>query len=114
MAPILSTTDNKHFLKQQKYSHLLLQYNNIYFIRISRPKFAKFEEFCVLKICYLFSLRASSRIFWPVKRVSRERTSEGQRKGELVTIPYKFSFVLRPDEGKYHWLKSDVLEIKVD
>ena len=29
-------------------------------------------------------------------------------------ICHKFSFVLRPEEGKYHWLKSDVLEIKVD
>ena len=34
--------------------------------------------------------------------------------GELATIPYKFSFVLRPDEGKYHRLKNDVQEIKVD
>ena len=58
-------------------------------------------------------------LFGRVKRVSRERASErrsreGQRKGELATIPYKFSFVLRPDEGKYHWLKNDVPEIKVD
>ena len=42
-------------------------------------------------------------LFGRVKRVSRERASErrsreGQRKGELATIPYKFSFVLRPDE----------------
>ena len=29
-------------------------------------------------------------------------------------ICHKFSFVLRPDEGKYHWPKSDVTEIKVD
>ena len=58
-------------------------------------------------------------LFGRVKRVSRERASErrsreGQRKGELATIPYKFSFVLHPDEGKYHWLKNDVPEIKVD
>ena len=58
-------------------------------------------------------------LFGRVKRVSREhaserRSREGQRKGELATIPYKFSFVLRPDEGKYHWLKNDVPEIKVD
>ena len=58
-------------------------------------------------------------LFGRVKRVSRERASErrsreGQRKKELATIPYKFSFVLRPDEGKYHWLKNDVPEIKVD
>ena len=58
-------------------------------------------------------------LFEQVKQVSRERASErqsreGQRKGELATIPYKFSFVLRPDEGKYHWLKNEVPEIKVD
>ena len=57
-------------------------------------------------------------LFGRVKRVSRERASErrsreGQRKGELATIPYKCSFVLRPDEGKYHWLKNDVPEIKL-
>ena len=53
-----------------------------------------------------------------MKRVSRERASErrsreGPAKEELATIPYKFSFVLRPDEGKYHWLKNDVPEIKL-
>ena len=58
-------------------------------------------------------------LFGRVKRVSREcaserRSREGLANGELATIPYKFSFVLRPDEGKYHWLKNDVLEIKVD
>ena len=58
-------------------------------------------------------------LFGWVKRVSRQRASErrsreGPAKGELATIPYKFSFVLRPDEGKYHWLKNDVPEIKVD
>jgi len=58
-------------------------------------------------------------LFGRVKRVSRQhaserRSREGQRKGKLATIPYKFSFVLRPDEGKYHWLKNDVPEIKVD
>ena len=51
-----------------------------------------------------------------MKRVSRERASErrsreGQRKGELATISHKISFVLRPDEGKYNWLKNDVPEI---
>ena len=58
-------------------------------------------------------------LFGRVKRVSRERASEwrsceGLRKGELATISHKISFVLRPDEGKYHWLKNDVPEIKVD
>ena len=58
-------------------------------------------------------------LFGRVKRVSREhaskrRSREGPAKGELATIPFKFSFVLRPDEGKCHWLKNDVPEIKVD
>ena len=53
-------------------------------------------------------------LFGRVKRVSQERASEGPAKGELATIPYKFSFVLRPDEGRYRWLKNDVPEIKVD
>ena len=39
---------------------------------------------------------------------------EGPRKKELATISHKFSFVLRPDKGKYHWLKNDVQDIKVD
>ena len=51
------------------------------------------------------SLRASSPIW------ASEASCEGPEKGELATIRYKFSFVLRPDEGKYHWLKNDVLEI---
>ena len=45
---------------------------------------------------------------------SERRSQEGPAEGELATIPYKFSFVLRLDEGKYHWLKNDVPEIKVD
>ena len=58
-------------------------------------------------------------LFGRAKRAARERASErrsreGLAKGELATISFKFSFVLRPDEGKYHWLKNDVPEIKVD
>ena len=58
-------------------------------------------------------------LFGRVRGVSRERASErrsreGQGKGELAAISHKISFVLRPDEGKYHWLKNDVPEIKVD
>ena len=58
-------------------------------------------------------------LFERAKPVSRERASErksreGQRKGELATISDKISFVLRPDEGKYNWLKIDVPENKVD
>ena len=44
-------------------------------------------------------------LFRRAKRAARERASErrcreGPAKGELATIPYKFSFVLRPDEEK--------------
>ena len=58
-------------------------------------------------------------LFGRVKRAARERASErrsrkGPRKGELVTITHKFSFVLPSDEGKYNWLKNDVPQIKVD
>ena len=58
-------------------------------------------------------------LFGRAKRAARERGSErrsheGPAKGEHATISFKFSFVLRPDEGKYHWLKNDVPEIKVD
>ena len=76
--------------------------------------------FCTLAYRYIPLLACEQALlFGRVKGVSRERTSErrsreGPAKGELATIPYKFSFVLRPDEGKYHWLKNDVLEIKVD
>ena len=37
-----------------------------------------------------------------------------QRKGQLAMISPKFLFVLRPDEVKYHQLKNDFPEIKVD
>ena len=58
-------------------------------------------------------------LFGRVKRVLRERVSEqqsceGLRKGELATISHKISVVLHSDEGKYHWLKNDVGENKVD
>ena len=58
-------------------------------------------------------------LFGRAKRAARERASErrsrkGPRKGELVTITHKFSFVLPSDEGKYHWLKNDGPQIKVD
>ena len=48
------------------------------------------------------------------ERASKRRSRKGPRKGELVTITHKFSFVLPSDEGKYHWLKNDVPQIKVD
>ena len=65
------------------------------------------------------SLRASSpdwasEVSLAKTRASERQSREGPRKGELATISHKISFVLRPDEGKYHWLKNDVPEIKVD
>ena len=67
-------------------------------------------------LAVLGSLRASSPI-WASEESPRENaraSGEGPTKGELATIPFKFSFVIRPDIGKYHWLKNDVPEIKVD
>ena len=68
---------------------------------------------------YMLGPSKLSYIFGRVKRVSRERASErqsreGQRKEDLATISHKISFVLRPDEAKYNWLKNDVPENKVD
>ena len=97
-----------------------------------------FEVVCVF--CFLSGLKSlafdqrrtfpsSQRALFPFLRASsltwaseascartgeRRRSREGPRKGELVTITHKFSFVLPSDEGKYHWLKNDVPEIKVD
>ena len=58
-------------------------------------------------------------LFGRVKRVSQKCASErpsreGQRKGELATISRKISFVLCSDEGKYHWLKNDLLQVQTD
>ena len=60
----------------------------------------------------------TSSEFMASERVVRERASERRsrgerRKEELATISYKFSFLLRPDEAKYHWLKSDAPPITV-
>ena len=71
------------------------------------------------KVTWLDLACEQALLFGRVKRVSRERASkrgsrEGQGKGELATISHKISFVLRLDEGKYHWLNNDVPEIKVD
>ena len=67
---------------------------------------------------FLLNNGEQALLFGQAKRVSLERASErrnreGPRKGELATISHKFSFVLRPDEGKYHWLKNDVPGNKV-
>ena len=35
------------------------------------------------------------------------------RKGELAMISPKFSFVPRPNEGKYHWLKMTLRKLKL-
>ena len=59
-------------------------------------------------------------LFGRAKQAARECTSERQsreepRKGELATISHKFSFIVRSDKGKYHWLKNDIPDqIKVD
>ena len=52
-----------------------------------------------LKVCYLFVITAGNSVackqallFGQAKRASRERASEGPRKGELATISHKFSF----------------------
>ena len=77
------------------------------------------EKFYKVLVLFYGLACEQALLFGRLKRVSRECASErqsreGQRKGELATIPYKFSFVLRPDEGKYYWLKNDVPEIIVD
>ena len=83
-------------------------------------KFSKVSHRFETKMCGLSLLACEQALlFGRVKRVSRERASEqrsreGPRKGVLATISHKISFVLRPDEGKYHWRKNDVQEIKVD
>ena len=90
-------------------------------IRLYRSS-TKEKEFVVLCSVLLKTWKLACEralLFGRAKRAARERASErrsreGPAKGELATIPYKFSFVLRPDEGKYHWLKNDVPEIKVD
>ena len=69
-----------------------------------------FSQFCG---CPLNSLRASSPI-WANEASCARVSEQGVRKGEFAMICCKFSFVLRPDEKKYHWLKSDVPEVKVD
>jgi len=77
------------------------------------------HNFLCVDFAAIYLSLPSLSLFGQAKQVSRERASErrsgkGQRKGELATISHKISFVLRPDKGKYHWLKNDVPEIKVD
>ena len=71
----------------------------------------------VRQLFYMHDLLTSSQ-FMASERVVRGRASERRsrgerRKEELATISYKFSFLLRPDEAKYHWLKSDAPPITV-
>ena len=49
-----------------------------------------------------------------MSEVCGSKGAGGDRKGELAMISNKLSFVPHPEKGKYHWLKNDVLEIKVD
>ena len=49
----------------------------------------------------------------------KECTSEwrrrmGRRTGELATISYKFSLLLRLDKAKYDWLKNEAPSINFD
>ena len=63
------------------------------------------------------SLRASSplgsraRFSGASGEASRERFGAGVREGELATITEEISFPLPLREGKYHWLKNDILSI---
>ena len=61
------------------------------------------------KTILLYDLLASSKFM-----ASELRSRGERRKGELVTISYKFSFLLHPDEAKYHWLKKDAPPINFD
>ena len=66
---------------------------------------------------YIFiSLLASSPLIFMVSEASHERRRkwEGLRKGKLSIISYKLSFLLRPDEAKYCWLKNDAPSINFD
>ena len=61
----------------------------------------------ILSVFVNFVACEQAFLFGRAKRAARERASErrsreGPAKGELATIPFKFSFVLLPDEGKYH------------
>ena len=83
------------------------------------PRLNVIKQEPILDQVYMLGPSKLSYIFGRVKRVSRERarerrSREGQRKGDLATISHKISFVLRPDEAKYNWLKNDVPENKVD
>ena len=41
-------------------------------------------------------------------------SEEGRTEKKLAMVSYKFSFLLCPDEAKYHWLKNDALSINFD
>ena len=64
------------------------------------------------KTTFLHGLLASSKFMASEGSRDQGRASERRSRGEgwegeLATISYKFSFLLRPDEAKYHWLKND-------
>ena len=56
----------------------------------------------------MFLAYEQALLFGQAKRAARGRGKESSQRS------HKFSFVLRPDEGKYYWLKNDVPAIKVD
>ena len=65
------------------------------------------------------SLRESSPIWASEASEARTRERAAKPRGAeerraCNDLSYNFICVLRPDEGKYHWLNNDVPEIKVD
>ena len=64
------------------------------------------------------SLRASSPIWVSETSLSRTRERaakpQGAEERRACNDPLQIFICTSPDEGKYHWLRNDVPEIKVD
>ena len=106
----------------------LVKLENI-FISHKFPCMSIFENFLWLQQFAQWFLILTVIVWWPLQLTAQQsgvnfgsnfsylgerRLPQGPRKDELATISHKFSFALRPDKGKYHWLKNDVPDIKVD
>ena len=76
-------------------------------IRKNTDCFAVYFPFCLLAC-------EQALLFWRAKRASRERASEGPRKGELATIAHKFSFPARKlrDSVKRQTVTANVPQIR--
>ena len=76
-------------------------------IRKNKDRFAVYFPFCLLAC-------EQALLFWRAKRASRERASEGPRKGELATIAHKFSFPPRKlrDSVKGQTVTANVPQIR--